>query len=83
MFANKSHVFNKIIKSQPQKLFKNWHTLNLLNVYPITNKNELTIHKKISKLWIDIFDYHRIKTNSDIDALIEIYQIFEKSLKII
>lgn len=51
--------------------------------YPITNKNELVIDKKISKLWIDIFDYHRIKTNSDVDALIEIYDIFEKSLKII
>ena len=51
--------------------------------YPITNKNEITIDKKISKLWLDIFDYHRIKTNSDIDALVEIYIIFEKSLKII
>ena len=51
--------------------------------YPIINKNEITIDKKISKLWLDIFDYHRIKTNSDIDALIEIYVIFEKSLKII
>jgi len=51
--------------------------------YPITNKNEIDIDKKISKLWIDIFDYHRTKTNSDVDALIEIYQIFEKSLKII
>jgi hypothetical protein len=51
--------------------------------YPITNKNEIDIDKKISKLWVDIFDYHRTKTNSDVDALIEIYQIFEKSLKII
>jgi hypothetical protein len=51
--------------------------------YPIVNKNELCIDKKICKLWLDIFDYHRIKTNSDIDALIEIYVIFEKSLKII
>jgi hypothetical protein len=51
--------------------------------YPITNKNEINIDKKISKLWVDIFDYHRTKTNSDVDALIEIYQIFEKSLKII
>ena len=51
--------------------------------YPIINKNEITIDKKISKLRLDIFDYHRIKTNSDIDALIEIYVIFEKSLKII
>jgi hypothetical protein len=51
--------------------------------YSITNKNELHIDKKICKLWIDIFDYHKIKTNSDIDALTEIYTIFEKSLKIL
>jgi hypothetical protein len=51
--------------------------------YQITNKNELGIDKKICKLWIDIFDYDKIKTNSDIDALTEIYTIFEKSLKIL
>jgi hypothetical protein len=51
--------------------------------YPIINKKEIGIDKKICKLWINIFDYHKIKTNSDIDALIEIYVIFEKSLKII
>lgn len=51
--------------------------------YSISNKNELHIDKKISKLWTDIFNYYKIKTNSDIDALSEIYTIFEKSLKII
>jgi hypothetical protein len=51
--------------------------------YQITNKNELGVDKKICKLWIDIFDYDKIKTNSDIDALTEIYTIFEKSLKIL
>ena len=49
--------------------------------YPINNKNELHIDKKICKLWVDIFDYDKIKTNSDIDAFLEIYVIFEKSLK--
>lgn len=51
--------------------------------YQITNKNELGVDKKICKLWMDIFDYNKIKTNSDIDALTEIYTIFEKSLKIL
>ena len=50
--------------------------------YTTPNKNELNnIDKKIIKLWSDIFDYHKIKTNSDMDALIEVYTIFEKSLK--
>ena len=39
-------------------------------------------HKNILKLWYYIFDYNRIKTNSDMDTLIEIYRIFETSLKI-
>lgn len=51
--------------------------------YQITNKNELGIDKKICKLWIDIFDYNKTKTNSDMDALIEIYVIFNSALKIL
>jgi hypothetical protein len=38
-------------------------------------------HKKILKIWYYIFDYNREKTNSDMDTLIEIYKIFEYSLK--
>ena len=38
--------------------------------------------KGLLRIWSDIFDYTKIKTNSDIDTLIEIYVIFEKSLKI-
>lgn len=50
--------------------------------YTTPNKDSLnSVDKKITKLWVDIFDYHKIKTNSDMDALIEIYKIFEKSLK--
>ncbi len=32
-------------------------------------------------IWEDIFSYNSPKTQSDIDTLIEIYRIFEKSLK--
>jgi len=38
-------------------------------------------HKNILKLWYYIFDYNREKSNSDMDTLIEIYVLFEKSLK--
>lgn len=33
------------------------------------------------KLWNDIFDYTKLKTHSEMDTFIEIYKIFEKSLK--
>lgn len=39
--------------------------------------------KNVLSLWDNIFDYNRVKTNADMDTLIEIYRIFEKSLKII
>lgn len=38
--------------------------------------------KGILKIWSEIFDFTKTKTNSDVDTLIEIYTIFEKSLKI-
>jgi hypothetical protein len=37
--------------------------------------------KTVLVLWDNIFDYNRIKTNADMDTLIEIYRIFDKSLK--
>lgn len=37
--------------------------------------------KGILRIWSDIFDFTKTKTNSDVDTLIEIYTIFEKSLK--
>lgn len=36
--------------------------------------------KGILRTWNDIFNYTGIKTNSDIDTLIEIYKIFDQSL---
>ena len=38
--------------------------------------------KGILRIWSDIFDFTKTKTNSDVDTLIEIYTIFEKALKI-
>lgn len=34
----------------------------------------------ILKIWNDIFSYEKQKTQADIDTLVEIYNIFEKSL---
>lgn len=47
----------------------------------IDKKKYDQIEKNVLNLWNNIFDYNRIKTNSDIDTLVEIYRIFEKSLK--
>jgi len=49
--------------------------------YPLTKKDEnKNNYKNILNLWLFTFDFTVLKTNSDIDTLIEIYQLFEKSL---
>ena len=48
--------------------------------YPIENKPIGYTDKTSVKLWSDIFNYNRYKTNSDMDTFLEIYKIFEKSL---
>jgi hypothetical protein len=51
--------------------------------YPITKKNEnQTALDNIIKLWVYIFDYNNNKSKSDMDTLIEVYKMFENSLKI-
>jgi len=51
--------------------------------YGSKEKNNIeSLDKVILKLWSDMFDFNKPRTNSDIDSLIEIYIIFEKSIKI-
>lgn len=35
----------------------------------------------ILKLWLDIFDYKKLKSNSELDAFVEIYKLMDLSLK--
>lgn len=49
--------------------------------YPITKKEENQVAlDNILKLWSYIFDYNNNKSKSDVDTLIEVYNIFENSL---
>lgn len=43
--------------------------------------SEKTKESNDLKLWVDLFDYSRNRTQSDLDTFIEIYKLFEKSLK--
>ncbi len=62
----------------------NYYLEFMLEVFYCMDKKSLVYDgKAISKLWLDIFDYNKTKTNSDVDFLIEIYAIFEKSLKLV
>jgi len=46
--------------------------------YKFTHKEEILV--KLNKLAVLSFDHQRIKTRSDMDVLLELYRIFEKSL---
>jgi len=51
--------------------------------YPIKNKDEnKNAQHNIVKLWSYIFDYNNNKSQSDIETLIEVYKMFENSIKI-
>ena len=50
----------------------------MIETYYLSPKKEEN-NKLLLKLWYDLFDYTKLKTNSDIDTFIEIYIIFEKS----
>lgn len=47
--------------------------------YSIKEKNN--VEERLNNLAIYSFDYHRLKSRSDIDVMIELYKIFEKSLQ--
>lgn len=50
--------------------------------YPLKNKDEYQKgQENILKLWSYIFDCNRIKNKSDMNTMIEVYKIFEISLK--
>lgn len=50
--------------------------------YSIEDKEtDVNIGYNILKLWKFIFDYKVIKTRSEVDTFIEVYKMFEKSLK--
>ena len=49
--------------------------------YKETEKDvKIGLYKKISDFWYHIFDYRKVKTRSDIDNLVEVYKLFDKSL---
>jgi hypothetical protein len=51
--------------------------------YNLGIKEDTNIHQNIIKLWAHIFNYKGVKSRADIDSFIEIYNIFDKSLKIV
>ena len=49
--------------------------------YPNKDKNKVDFETGILNIWNDLFNYSKIKTNSDIDALVEIYSMMDISIR--
>lgn len=76
-FEKEGFIFNSL------KLKSYFLEFMLEVYYPITKKEEnKTALDNIIKLWVYIFDYNNNKSKSDMDTLIEVYKMFENSLKI-
>jgi hypothetical protein len=52
--------------------------------YSASKKDENpNIRLNILKLWLYIFDYHNVKSKSDMDTLIEVYKLFNSAIRVI
>lgn len=75
-FADEGIIFNN------PRLYDYFFEFMIEVYYHSTEKlNNKNIEKELLILWDNIFDYNRVKTKSEIDTMIKIYLIFEKSLK--
>ena len=68
---------------QDNKL-KNYFLQFMLEVFYSLNEKENSPNSQenLSKLWSYVFDFNNLKSKSDIDTLIEVYKMFENSIKI-
>lgn len=81
--------WNKVVENFKEEgiYFKNPRLYNyflefMLEVFYMNEgkEHETYNHISILKIWENIFNYERQKTQADIDTMIEVYNIFEKSL---
>lgn len=50
--------------------------------YTNKDKDKKEFNQGVLKIWEDLFNYNKTKTNSDVDALVEIYSLMDYTLKI-
>lgn len=78
---NVENFYNEGVRIDSLKLY-DYFLQYMLEVFYSLEKKPIDYVDRVSlKLWGEIFDYSRIKTNSEMDTFIEVYKIFEKSIK--
>ena len=77
----KSFRKEKIYFLDDDELYYYFHSLFIESFYKEENKSDDNIGKLMS-FWTDIFEYGMVKTMSELEALIDLYKIFDNSLYI-
>ncbi len=79
---NRDNFEKEGIAFNGNKLYEYFLEYTLEVFYSSEKKHSDNQEKSNLKMWLDIFDYDKLKTNSEVDTFIEIYKIFDKSLRI-
>jgi hypothetical protein len=80
---NRDNFFEEGICFEGNKLYE-YFLEYMLEVFYSSEKKLIDYTDKTSlKLWYEIFDYNKLKTNSEMDTFIEIYKLMDASLKIV
>jgi len=61
------------------ELYNYFFTLFIESFYSENDKSDVNVGKLL-EFWLDIFNYSDIKTMSELEAFIDLYKLFDKSL---
>ncbi|MFN7656268.1 MAG: hypothetical protein ACK5OW_00595 [bacterium] len=61
------------------ELYNYFYTLFLESFYSENDKSDLNVNKLL-EFWLDIFNFSKTKTRSELEAFIDLYKLFDKSL---
>lgn len=77
---NVNNFIKEGVRFEEEKLYDYFLNFMLEVYYTNDNPDDLFMEKTI-KFWSELFNIERQKTNADVDTLLEIYKIFDSSLK--
>ena len=79
-FENENIIFDGY-NNNGKKLYNYFLEFALDIFYNHPKDKEWDVATKVTTLWVNIFDYTASKSRSDVDSFIELYTLFEKSIK--
>lgn len=82
--TNSDNFKREGLSFESEKLYDYFLEFMIEVYYTSLEKNQLDdVHQVLLSLWHSVFQYDNLKTHSDMDTLVEIYKLFDKSFKTI